>query len=168
MQPYVHAAVGLVLAEAFFPDDLGLQFGVVAASVLPDVPTAVEYVKDVLRKEKPFEKPSRLFFLVQDITHSFVVWAIFALAALLHLVFLPLFVGGFVHILIDWLSHKNEKYKAEDPRWIWPLPWNIYGGLFEYREWSWERTQGLKRFFSPIEVGITIACILIFVLLGIF
>ena len=147
MQTYVHLSVGLVASQVFFPEDLSFQVLVVGASLVPDVPAVSMFVLDKLRGRQPLKEQSKVFVTVNEIIHSLVVWLISGF-------WWPVFVGAYSHLLLDWVSHSDERFRETDPSMIWPLPWKLRG-FFEYR-----KEHG--KLYSPIEIGLTIFCVIVF------
>lgn len=165
MQVYVHSGIGLVLGQKFFPDDYQGAI-VIGASIVSDIPALMIYVRSRLKKEEPFKEFSNRFLLIQNIFHSFMVWLAIGILSYYHQILLPLFIGGFSHSFTDFLTHKGDRFRAEDPSFIWPLPGSLYGfGFVEYRQWAWEKHKGIKRFFSWPEILITCLCVAILIIL---
>jgi len=176
-----HVPIGLMAGEAavklgLFPtadwkSHLAVLAGVVGGSVLADAHAAGQYYLDVRAGRKPLESVSKTFLAIQEITHSLVVWAIIAgigiwvfrnvtfsgvwLWRVAWTLALGMLFGWFFHVLVDVFFHKDEKYRKEDPTWIWPLDlllnwlfprkddngWSLYGvvSIADWRHWAYEK-----------------------------
>src|SRR3989339_96710 len=151
MQTYVHLGVGLVASQVFFSGDSFSQILAVGASLVPDVPAASMFVLDKLRGKQPLKEQSKVFITIQEIAHSLLVWLVSGF-------WWPIFIGAYSHLILDWISHSSERFYETDPSMIWPVPCLKMRGFFEYRE-----EQG--KLYSPLEIGLTIVCVFVAVLL---
>jgi len=136
-----------VASQIFFPKDVISQLLVIGASVVPDVPVASMLILDKLKGKQPLKEQTKNFIKVNGIFHSLIIWLISGLCW-------PVFVGGYSHLLLDRISHSGEKFREVDPSMLWPLPWKLRG-IFEYRKKHGE-------LFSPVDIMLTILCILLF------
>lgn len=153
MQTYTHLGIGLVASQVFFPEDNLSQALVVGGSLVVDVPSASMYVLDKLRGKEPLKEQSKGFVIINNVFHSLLLW-------LVSIFSWPIFIGVYSHLVVDVISHKDERFKETDPTWIWPLSWRI-PGLFEARESHGE-------LYSPWQIGIFFFCLLVFVWLKFF
>ena len=152
MQTYTHASVGLVLSQAFFPDNIVSQATMVGFSIVPDVPTFLFFVKDKLKGRQPFQDAGKRVILTIDIFHSLIIWGLAILFSW------PAFIGVYSHLLLDWLSHKDF-YKT-DPGMLWPFSYKLRG-FFDYR------TTGPGKLLTEWDIKITACLLLIFIMLKI-
>jgi hypothetical protein len=146
MQTYTHLGVSLVVSQIFFPEDNFSQILVVGASLVPDVPAASMFVLDKFRGRQPLKEQGKVFLIIQEIFHSLLVWLITGF-------WRPVFIGAYSHLILDWISHSDERFRKTDPSMIWPLPWKLRG-VFEYREEH-------GKLYSPLEIRFTIFCVVV-------
>jgi len=168
VQTYTHLTVGLVASQLIFPGDNVAQVVMVAATVVPDIPAAMQFAVDILKKKRPLAEQSKELVLVNSIFHSFVIffflWSsigVLCMAGALPLspvLLLAAPLGQFFHLCLDGLSHSGKEFEKTDPGMLWPLPWKVRG-LFEYR------TAGAGGLWTPLDLKISGAAIIIFVVL---
>ncbi|MBU3901028.1 hypothetical protein KKF25_00025 [Patescibacteria group bacterium] len=145
-------AVGLAASQLLFPGNNVAQATMVAATVVPDVPAAIQFALDVLKKKRPLVEQSKRFVMVQEVVHSLIVWL-----AVLMLPF-PVFCGVYSHLFLDFISHSGKEFEKTDPGMLWPIPVKLRG-LFEYR------TAGAGGLWTSLDLWISGGAIIVFVVL---
>lgn len=164
MQPYTHPLVGALLGTLLCPhDNLAIAACFCGASC-PDVVMAPQWLKEKARGKKPLVKISKEAAVAIEISHSLILWIIATgLSMLLPWTWLPAFlIGGVSHVVIDSVSHADEKYLAGvlETGFIWPLPWKIgrFVGFWTYRHGPGDMRP------KPIEIIIDVVLIISIIL----
>ncbi len=83
--------------------------------------------------------------------HSIWLWGLLALTSYFWPKIWPLALGGWLHIIGDWLTHSPLNYAP-----FWPNPWRLPGGPFPTMVWPYKPTP-----WWYVEIGLIIALLII-------
>lgn len=108
----------------------------IAASVAPDIPTAIKLVEGKLRGVNTMtdEHQSEEFVLLKSIVHSIPLALVVVIAGIWLPLLVPTGIGWLIHNLVDLTTHGRKSYTT-DNLFLWPLRADIaqYLGFWEYR-----------------------------------
>ncbi|MDH3684908.1 MAG: metal-dependent hydrolase, partial [Myxococcales bacterium] len=123
MQTYTHLLIGAALGACLHPSDLVAQGACAAGAMLPDVAQVPSYLLDRSKGRQPLATVRPEVLRAKFAAHSLLVWAtLLAVACVVGWPpFLAFCAGGLSHPLVDALTHKEEKYWANDAGFLWPL-----------------------------------------------
>lgn len=182
MHTYTHAATSFLLGKVIFSANQSMQTGLVMGSIAPDLPALVEGAKRYFTKKE--SKPT--ISLQHHILHSLLVWAVLGLISLalffgrtntivldqLLLWFVSFCLGGFLHVLVDRMSHKLERRHGQfevfaTKTYVWPLTYELNKlRVFDYRSWIWDQSgKSIFNLVTTPEVIISLLCFVLAVLL---
>ena len=140
MQTYTHLVLGALLGKFFFPDSSLGQTSCATCAILPDLVMVPRFILDKLSGRKPLKSQSSLLLKAKEGSHSLVLWGIvgtlsfFTENRALEIALVAGCLGGISHVLIDILTHRDEKYRENEPTYLWPLPASLQGlAIYEYR-----------------------------------
>lgn len=141
MQTYTHALMGGAIATALFPHEPIAAVAIVAGSIAPDVPLAVQFARDLVTKRPPMSDQPKLILILKEVSHSIPLWLMVAYATTQWpdndlAKTLKIFAWGvLLHCLVDALTHGGEEYRDTDQGLLWPLKAKLSGlvGIWEYR-----------------------------------
>jgi membrane-bound metal-dependent hydrolase YbcI (DUF457 family) len=144
VQTYTHVAIGVAAAEVCFPGNRMAEAVCIIASAVPDLTMVPQYGFDLLAGRQPMTQQSSRLMLAKEIGHSLPLWALLGLIGTflplaLGLVVLASAAGGFLHIVVDILTHgtgpkENRPYWNTDTKFMWPTPYDLRPfGVWEYR-----------------------------------
>ncbi|MFH1551482.1 MAG: hypothetical protein ABIC36_01210 [bacterium] len=150
MQSYTHVAISAIIARLIYQENILCQISLVAGAVVVDIPWNAQWVLDKIKKRPPFMENNKVLKKLADAFHSLL------LLPILIFFYIPFFIGAYTHVLVDIISHKDEKKAGEYPGWLYPLPYKLRIGLFDYAEVPF-------RLFGRLDVAITELCFFIWI-----
>lgn len=139
MHTYTHLDIGINLGLTLFPHSPLKQAACAVASVLPDLVMVPKFVMDKCRGRPPLEYQSPMLMALKQCSHSLVLWMLVGIVAMLvqdplGSIVLAFSIGGVSHVVIDILTHKDQKYRQHEATYLWPLPGSLQGlAVYEYR-----------------------------------
>ncbi len=156
--------MGFAIGAALFPSDPGAVVVCMAAGALPDLTMVPQYRIDMGRDIQPMTNQSRSTDIAKNIGHSTPLWLLVVITAILlpHPLIIAFAAGGFVHVVVDILTHAGMEYRATEATFLWPLPrkYNLnWLGIWEYRY-----GHGIL-YPKPFEFAVLVFCLIAGVLL---